>query len=588
MTDEKSNIRVKDFDKLKTLVGQLIKLHKDVENIVNTRVPLGETEDKKANAITTHIVSQEEFFKEVNEVVFQKRRLLKELNTLVLRLCRSVEVLEDGQNSATNGEGASAAANHEQNSKKDEKPRSSQTVSSIPLRTLLQCIVTRMTTLNWEELRRYVGRQIPARVLRNVPNDIEFFQELENREMIRVGNTEYIRNGLYDIGRVDLVHLLDCIQEGDYSLLQPDVTSQISEQTRREGASGNAESRSITREMPNLTVDGESGTTADQNVLWPSEANGTSTSSQDTTLQRRYRNVPQRTATPPAYPVQEDTESISSTGAHQPAPEAGVSGSEEGTQVQTSANQSNEGITSTQTTDTSNASNQGTGSEDSTPQSVIPQERDVQSTPEENTRSVNEEDIRAWMQNRDYSCDHYDRYCTVQFACCDRFWPCHRCHNSQSQCAERKLRSRDIKKVKCRRCGKIQDFPKESPNCVQCNLKFAEYFCPICQHLTGTQNHPFHCNKCGICRVHGDRSFHCDVCGVCLDVNLRGNHRCREGSAHDECCICFEDAFTGCQILPCSHKVHKECASQMVRSGITQCPICRQSFGKIKTDKSKK
>ena len=41
-------------------------------------------------------------------------------------------------------------------------------------------------------------------------------------------------------------------------------------------------------------------------------------------------------------------------------------------------------------------------------------------------------------------------------------------------------------------------------------------------------------------RIHGDRSFHCDVCGVCLDVQLRGNHKCREGSAHDECCICLE------------------------------------------------
>ena len=43
-----------------------------------------------------------------------------------------------------------------------------------------------------------------------------------------------------------------------------------------------------------------------------------------------------------------------------------------------------------------------------------------------------------------------------------------------------------------------------------------------------------------VCRIHGDRSFHCDVCGVCLDVQLRGNHKCREGSAHDECCICLE------------------------------------------------
>ena len=80
--------------------------------------------------------------------------------------------------------------------------------------------------------------------------------------------------------------------------------------------------------MQNLTEEGESGNTAHQNVLWPPEANGTSTASQDTTLQRRFLNVPQRTASPPAYPVQDDTESISGTGAHQPAPGTGTGVSE--------------------------------------------------------------------------------------------------------------------------------------------------------------------------------------------------------------------------------------------------------------------
>ncbi|CAB4009456.1 RING finger and CHY zinc finger domain-containing 1 [Paramuricea clavata] len=162
-------------------------------------------------------------------------------------------------------------------------------------------------------------------------------------------------------------------------------------------------------------------------------------------------------------------------------------------------------------------------------------------------------------------CSHYKRLCYVKFECCDNFWPCHRCHNNQSTCGRKKLKSRDTQMVKCVYCNKEQQFGQF---CCDCGAKFASYFCGLCQHLTGNDDHPYHCQKCGICRIHGDRSFHCDVCGVCLDVQLRGNHKCREGSAHDECCICLEDAFTGCQILPCSHKVHKECATQMIRSGI--------------------
>ncbi|XP_028392321.1 uncharacterized protein LOC114516912 isoform X2 [Dendronephthya gigantea] len=169
------------------------------------------------------------------------------------------------------------------------------------------------------------------------------------------------------------------------------------------------------------------------------------------------------------------------------------------------------------------------------------------------------------VQDDNWLCSHYKRHCFVKFECCDKFWPCHRCHNNQSACGRKKLKSRDTKMLKCVYCNKEQQFGQF---CCDCGAKFSNYFCGLCKHLTGHDDFPYHCEKCGICRIHGDRSFHCDVCGVCLDVQLQGNHKCREGSAHDECCICLEDAFTGCQILPCSHKVHKECATQMIRSGM--------------------
>ena len=56
-----------------------------------------------------------------------------------------------------------------------------------------------------------------------------------------------------------------------------------------------------------------------------------------------------------------------------------------------------------------------------------------------------------------FSCEHYDRYCDVQFGCCKEFWACHRCHNSNSKCEEKKWRSRDIKKIRCKRCSTVQE-----------------------------------------------------------------------------------------------------------------------------------
>ena len=97
----------------------------------------------------------------------------------------------------------------------------------------------------------------------------------------------------------------------------------------------------------------------------------------------------------------------------------------------------------------------------------------------------------------------------------------------------------------------------------------------ICKHFTSVDKNPYHCEKCGICRIHQDKSFHCEVCNVCLDKRLEGNHKCRPDSGHDECCLGLEDAFSGCQILPCSRKVHRECAIAMIQNGIRTCPICR-------------
>ena len=53
-------------------------------------------------------------------------------------------------------------------------------------------------------------------------------------------------------------------------------------------------------------------------------------------------------------------------------------------------------------------------------------------------------------------CTHYKRGCFVRFNCCERFWPCHRCHNNKSTCGRRKLKSRDVVLIKCVSCQREQ------------------------------------------------------------------------------------------------------------------------------------
>ena len=173
------------------------------------------------------------------------------------------------------------------------------------------------------------------------------------------------------------------------------------------------------------------------------------------------------------------------------------------------------------------------------------------------------------------SCEHYQRKCFLRFPCCSDYYPCHRCHNNNSKCGNTEQKALHAIRLKCAECLVEQEIDENSQRCSSCKIKLSEYFCAICKHFTSADKKPYHCDKCGICRIHSDRSFHCDVCNVCLDKNLKGKHKCRADSGHEECCICFEDVFSGCQILPCSHKVHKECLIAMRENRVRTCPVCR-------------
>ena len=175
-------------------------------------------------------------------------------------------------------------------------------------------------------------------------------------------------------------------------------------------------------------------------------------------------------------------------------------------------------------------------------------------------------------------CVHYRRRCYVRLSCCSEFFACHQCHNNSDKCDNKKARGSSATHLKCAQCQVVQEINEDSHRCSNCKIVFSEYFCAKCKHFTSKKKKPAHCEKCGICRVHMDKSFHCDVCNVCMDKRLKGNHGCRPDAGHEECCICFDDVFSGCIILPCSHKVHLSCALAMVENRSRSCPMCRHPF----------
>ena len=171
-------------------------------------------------------------------------------------------------------------------------------------------------------------------------------------------------------------------------------------------------------------------------------------------------------------------------------------------------------------------------------------------------------------------CPHYDRRCLVRFSCCYDYYPCHRCHNLDDKCRNTSAKACNATHIKCDVCYVTQEINENSQHCSACQIRFSEYFCAKCKHFTSKRKNPHHCDKCGICRVQSDKSFHCDVCNVCIDEKLKVKHICWPDSGHEVCCICLEDAFSGAQILPCTHKIHSGCAEAAILSGGAKCLFC--------------
>jgi RING finger/CHY zinc finger protein 1 len=214
---------------------------------------------------------------------------------------------------------------------------------------------------------------------------------------------------------------------------------------------------------------------------------------------------------------------------------------------------------------------------------LINNSRIINSTTDNTEAKLEENIANTSVDSYYYSCTTYDRKCLVKFDCsCTNYWCCHLHHNSKdtpNHCKFKNFKARDIKKLKCLICDCEQDFnANTSHSCTQCKIKFSDYYCGICKHLTNRENNPEHCEKCGVCRNHSNKRFHCDDCGVCLDIRYKGKHKCLPDAEHSECGVCLEGVFKGCIVLKCGHKIHSACFNSLKQHNkkcLMKCPICR-------------
>ena len=146
------------------------------------------------------------------------------------------------------------------------------------------------------------------------------------------------------------------------------------------------------------------------------------------------------------------------------------------------------------------------------------------------------------------SCIHYERKCNIVAPCCQRAFGCRLCHddimshpstmsNSNTNATKHNNNSSNTKckipmdryaisQIICKACHTLQS--SKTNVCLHCQIPFAEYHCAICNIWMSNTQSPFHCSKCGMCRVGGSTNYkHCDLCGMCLSIAVYESHHCK-------------------------------------------------------------
>mmetsp|Transcript_21394 Transcript_21394/g.46473 ORF Transcript_21394/g.46473 Transcript_21394/m.46473 type:complete len:578 (-) Transcript_21394:101-1834(-) len=135
-----------------------------------------------------------------------------------------------------------------------------------------------------------------------------------------------------------------------------------------------------------------------------------------------------------------------------------------------------------------------------------------------------------------------------------------------------------IKEVICRECFTRQS--SKTNNCINCGIQFGTYHCSMCNLWMSADEEPYHCIKCGFCRVGGRENFtHCDDCGMCIDALLFEDHNCKSGKYMSNCPVCQEDLFSSRMAsheMPCGHAIHWHCFRDLTAHD-TRCPVCKKT-----------
>ena len=180
------------------------------------------------------------------------------------------------------------------------------------------------------------------------------------------------------------------------------------------------------------------------------------------------------------------------------------------------------------------------------------------------------------IKKKEIVCNHYKRNNNIVCPKCNNIYGCRFCHDENE---DHQLDRFKIQKVQCKKCLIIQD---KSNQCVHCDVKFAHYYCKICNLYDDDESKIInHCDKCGICRI--GKIKHCDICNMCYNEDTFDNHNC-QGKYDSICPICNEDLKTSRHrsfVLPCKHVIHSHCFEKNMQNGNYKCPLCNKSMANM-------